>query len=176
MCAEPPHPPSASAALNRALDVVGADPRWQRLHAPLGEVGNLAHAVFLEPAAGWFFLDHEQVQVAVVALLRGGDPRAAGSAGRPGARGAAEPTTGSVERWGSVVEDLRTRSPQFRRLWSGLHVRYRTRTSCPVHHPDLGAITVDRFVSRAADGSWLERVQAPADSPAAQVMALLDLI
>ena len=176
MCAEPPRPPSASAALNRALDVVRADARWQRLHAPLGEVGNLAHAVFLEPAAGWFFLDHQQVQVAVAALLRGGDPRAAERTARAGGRGAAEPATGSVERWGSVVEDLRARSPQFHRLWSGLHVGYRARTSCAVHHPDLGAITVDRFVSRGADGSWLELVQAPAGSPAAQVMSLLDLV
>ena len=187
MCTDPPRPPSARAAFSCALDVVWADRRWQRLHSPLGEVDNLARAVFLRPAAGWFFLDHQQVQVAVVAQLRSAAQRAAGGAQRPGPQGPAaaaptehgEPSAGAVhgaERWRSVVAELQARSPHFHRLWSGLHVRYRARTAYAVHHPDLGRITLDRFVDRAGDGSWREHLQAPGRSRAAQVLTLLDLL
>ena len=198
MCAEPPRPLTASAALNCALDVVGADLRWQRLHSPLGEVVNLAHAVFLHPAAGWFFPDHQQVQLAVVAQLRDTAPdplarsrpaqpqeatgglfdvdAAADSGQAPDPHQHPRALTAERGRRRSVVDELRTRSPHFHRLWSGLHVRYRVRTSYAVHHPDLGQITLERFVARAAGEGWHERIEAPQGSRAAQAMTLLDLV
>ncbi|MBB2899446.1 hypothetical protein FHR75_000234 [Kineococcus radiotolerans] len=215
MCPEPPRPLAASASLSSALDVLWTDRRWRLLHAPLGEVTNLARAVFLHPDASWFFLDHQQVQLAVVAQLRGAAPGSApGNAPGPGVGAGdavacagracpeAEPAGGAAagprgvptatrptdrdrsggapggggERGRLVVEELRALSPPFRRLWSGLRTRYRPRTSYAVHHPDLGPVALERFVSWTAGTHWHERVQPAGGDRAAEVLSLLDLL
>ena len=212
MCPEPPRPLAASASLSSALDVLWTDRRWRLLHAPLGDVTNLARAVFLHPDASWFFLDHQQVQLAVVAQLRGAAPAGApgsapgsragagdafacagcacpqaepadGAAAEPRrARTATRPTDrpggapGGAERGRLVVEELRALSPPFRRLWSGLRTRYRPRTSYAVHHPDLGPVALERFVSWTAGTHWHERVQPAGGDRAAEVLSLLDLL
>jgi hypothetical protein len=157
-----------AAVLSDALDVVRATHRWRALHAPLGTVTNLAHAVFTHPAAPWFYLDLAQVQVSVVAQLRSSsaasdadaDPAAdpAGPAG-PGA--------------------LAAESDRFLALWTGLAVVHRPRAPYEVRHPAFGRLALDRRTTRRADGTWCERLVPRAGgggSRDAAALALLDLI
>ena len=177
MCLPPDRPPGPSAELNCALDIAWADERWQSLHSPLGEVSNLARTVFTNPAASWFFLDHQQVQVAVVAQLRGSStPAAAHHRACSWPAQPAEHERRTRARRREVVDELQRSSAPFERLWSGLHVSYRARTAYTVHHPDLGPLTLERLSTPQPDGSWRERIQAPEGSRAAEVLTLLDLV
>jgi hypothetical protein len=161
------HEPGAgdvAAILTGTLDVVRATRRWRVLHAPLGAVPNLAHAVFLHPAAPWFYLDPAQVQVAVVAQLR----RRVLSAERP--------ENGPLL---AVAGELAEASERFRTLWTGLPVAYRPRAPYEVRHPDLGLLALDRSTRLLPDGSWCERLVPRPDRPAgpdADRLALLDLL
>lgn len=159
---EEPAGGSASVVLTAALDVVCASRRWRVLHAPLGDVANLADAVLLAPAAAWFYVDRRLVEVAVVAQLRQGCDRAWPA---PGA---------SPGRVRAVVEALCARSDRFRALWAGAPVRPRLRTPYEVRHPALGRLSLVRRVTPAPGGRWHEEV-APTGTDA-PLLGLLDLL
>ncbi|MCI3925953.1 hypothetical protein MO973_37770 [Paenibacillus sp. TRM 82003] len=190
--------------MTRALDVAWADRRWCRLHAPLGDVGNFAEAVFLNTPAEWFFVDHSQVQVATVAHLRSGAPADA-VAGRTAARARPErgphggdrgtpeprltqPPSGpdlthllpSAEedqrRRREVIADLSTRSSSFRRLWAGLRVSHRPRTHYEVRHPDVGHLILERTVRSLPGGGWQDLIHPGPGTGAVDSMVLLDLL
>jgi hypothetical protein len=145
----------ASATLTDALDVVHADVRWRALHAPLGEVTNLARSVFAHPSAPWFYVDPALVEVAVVAQLR------------------KRSSAGGV-RVRDLIADLSGSSVRFRALWNGLAVAHRLRGPYEVRSPDVGLLALQRCALPAAGGGWRERI-APQDAATADALALLDL-
>ena len=154
------------ALLTPALQLVDHSRSWAGLHAPLGDVRNLAHAVFRSPRAGSFYVDPVRVEQSVVARLR--DGLHAGPC-RDGAEDDARAVAG-------VVADLIARSVAFRRLWTGLELRSRSRDRYEVNHPDLGRLTFDHRVSRTPEGLWWDEYVPRAGTRTDEMAGLLALL
>ncbi|MFJ8164918.1 helix-turn-helix domain-containing protein [Streptomyces sp. NPDC096136] len=150
---------AAAFVINRALDVLAANPLAQDLHAPFERMDNLARMVFLDPAAPRFYTRWADTAEATAGHLR----RAVG----------AHPH----DRWlGERVDALRGRSADFDRLWNRHVIREKTQGTKEFLHPHAGplSLTYLAFDVRAAPGDLqLVVYQAAPGSPGARALALL---
>ncbi|GAB7192115.1 hypothetical protein NUM3379_28240 [Kineococcus sp. NUM-3379] len=152
--------------LTPALEVVRCSRAWAGLHLPLGDVRNLAHAVFCAPRAGSFYVDPVRVEQALVARLRSGlhdGPRE-------------EDADGDDPAVAGVVADLLARSAAFRRLWAGRELRFRGRDGYEVNHPDLGRLVFEHRVCRAPGGLWRDEYLPRPGTRTAELAGLLALL
>lgn len=157
---------AASAIVTDALDVVVADRAWRLLHAPLGEVRNLAWSAFTHPAAGTFYVDLPLLRLALVARLRHARTLTAGGPGTP------PPARAHLD---AVVARLAARSEDFAGLWHGLAVAHRVRTPYEVRHGEVGLLPLRRSTGRIGPDLWQERLTAQGAAAEALRLALLGM-
>lgn len=148
----PEHDPAV--VLTSRLDVVHANRRWSALHEPLTENHNIARMVFLDPLAPRFFAHRRHEQSDVVAALNDA--------------GSDREQRADIQ---SLIEDLDSGSPDFRRLYAGPRLRPLRRDRYIVRHPQIGLL---RFARRTRQvGPYLLRVCAPT-AETDRSLALLD--
>ena len=119
---------------------------------------NSARFIFLDPRAGDFYADWEQVASDAVAVLRS-------EAGRdPYDRGLSD-----------LVGELSTRSEMFRTRWAAHNVRYHGTGSKRFHHPIVGdlSLTYETMQLAADEGLLLFVYTAEPGSKSEEAMSLL---
>ncbi len=119
---------------------------------------NSARFIFLDPRAGDFYADWEQVATDAVAVLRS-------EAGRdPYDRGLSD-----------LVGELSTRSEMFRTRWAAHNVRYHDTGSKRFHHPVVGdlSLTYETMQLAADEGLLLFVYTAEPGSKSEEAMSLL---
>ena len=119
---------------------------------------NSARFIFLDPRAGDFYADWEQVASDAVAVLRS-------EAGRdPYDRGLSD-----------LVGELSTRSEMFRTRWAAHNVRYHGTGSKRFHHPIVGdlSLTYETMQLAADEGLLLFVYTAEPGSKSQEAMSLL---
>ncbi|MBB5916226.1 transcriptional regulator with XRE-family HTH domain [Nocardia transvalensis] len=137
----PPAPPAARPELRRMLDRMDGVPAMvitdlftvlaenalaRSLFEPLARYGNLARALFLDPAARTFYVEWDEVAAATVAQLR--------------------LVTGRYpddEEASALTAELATASAAFAALWRTGDVTLRTYGSKSFRHPARGTVTVN---------------------------------
>ena len=104
---------------NRRLDMLGANPLGSALYAPVYEFSaqppNLAHHVFLDPQAGAFYPDWNNIAEDTAALLRRGLPDSE-----------------------QLVEELLHASEYFQQSWAAHHVHDHAGGLKRINHPRFG--------------------------------------
>jgi transcriptional regulator with XRE-family HTH domain len=114
---------------NGRLDVLAINPLGRALYAPVFEVtarpANLARFCFLDPRAGEFYPDWDEVASSTVALLRT-------EAGR-------DPYNRELT---DMIGELATRSEDFRTLWAAHNVRLHQTGTKHFNHPVVGVVDV----------------------------------
>ncbi len=149
---------------NGRFDVIAANDLGRALYSPLydqaerGELPNSARFVFLDPAAGEFFVDHDKAADDCVAFLRA-------EAGR-------DPYDKDLS---DLIGALSTRSQDFRRRWAAHDVRYHRTGRKRFHHPLVGDLELDyeAFELPSDPGQRVNVYTAPPDSPSTEALNLL---
>jgi len=114
---------------NARLDILAANQLGSALFAPVltgpAQPANSARFLFLDPAAGEFYLDWERQAQDVVAMLRT-------EAGR-------SPHDRALS---NLIGELSTRSDHFRTWWAAHNVRFHRTGVKRFHHPVVGDLTL----------------------------------
>ena len=149
---------------NGRFDVLGANDLGRALYSPLyeqadaGEHPNSARFLFLDPAAGEFFIDYDKALNDCVAFLRA-------EAGR-------DPYDRELS---DLIGELSTRSEDFRHRWAAHDVRYHRTGRKRLHHPLVGDLELDyeAFELPGDPGQRINVYTAPPDSESAEALDLL---
>ena len=143
--------------LNRTLDILATNALADALYSPFAQVDNLAYMTFLDPAGRTFYTQWERTARNAVANLR-----------------AAAGAHSEDPRLRHLVRTLET-SEEFATLWRSHAVQGKTHGSKELHHPAVGALTLNyqAFDVRSAPGQQLLIYHAEPNSPSAQALSLL---
>jgi transcriptional regulator with XRE-family HTH domain len=147
---------------NGRLDVLAANALGRAVFAPIFDTAaatpNIARFIFLNPAAGNFYLGWDQLAEDVVALLRA-------EAGR-------DPYDRALS---DLIGELSTRSEQFRRMWAAHDVRMHRSGVKRLHHPVVGELTLayESMELTADAGLRLNAYTAEPGSPDQDALNLL---
>jgi transcriptional regulator with XRE-family HTH domain len=147
---------------NRRLDVLATNLLGRALTAPVFQdphrPANLARFMFLDPAAADYYQEWERMACDVVAILRS-------EAGR-------DPHDKALQ---DLIGELSTRSELFRTRWAAHNVRLHRTGVKHLHHPVVGALTLDfEALELPADtGLTIIAYSAEPASPSADNLRLL---
>jgi transcriptional regulator with XRE-family HTH domain len=143
-------------------DYVAANQLGRALYAPLfdsrEQPANSARFLFLDPAAGEFYIDWDRVADELVAHLRS-------DAGRnPYDRGRSD-----------LVGELSTRSTEFRTRWAAHNVRFHQTGTKRLHHPIVGdlELSYEALELPADNGLTINVYTAEAGSRSQEALRLL---
>jgi hypothetical protein len=148
--------------LNERLDILTANDLGYALYSPIyadpARPPNNARFIFLDPHAGGFFRDWDNVANDTVALLRA-------EAGR-------DPYDRQLS---DLIGELSTRSDEFRGRWAAHHVRIHTTGVKVIHHPVVGDLELafESFPLAADPSQSLLTYTAEPGSPSQDVLSLL---
>ena len=147
---------------NGRLDVLAANQLGRAVFAPIfahpARPANIARFIFLDPAAGEFYVDWDRIAGDAVALLRA-------EAGRdPYDRGLTD-----------LIGELSTRSETFRTWWAAHNVRFHRGGVKELHHPVVGDLTLmyESMEIPADQGLRLNAYSAEPGSPSQDALNLL---
>ncbi|NYI87295.1 hypothetical protein HNR02_000618 [Amycolatopsis endophytica] len=154
-------PVNPAFIFNDVQDILAANALGVALHAGFEHTDNFARMVFLDRQGPRFFVEWEKVAAGTVATLRQ-------TWGRPAARGRVQP----------VIDELRTHSDEFARLWSSHVVAGKSHETKSLDHPAVGSLELDyhAFEVAGVSGQYLLVCQAEAGSHAEQALRLLGSI
>jgi transcriptional regulator with XRE-family HTH domain len=149
---------------NGRFDILAANDLGRALYSPLydqagqARLPNSARFVFLDPAAGDFFVDYDRAANDCVAFLRL-------EAGR-------DPYDKDLT---DLIGELSTRSEEFRLRWAAHDVKYHRTGRKRFHHPLVGDVELDyeAFELAGDPGQRINVYTAPPDSPSEGALALL---
>jgi len=153
--------PTPAYLRNGRFDILAANDLGRALYSPLYEESdtpNSARFIFLNPAAGEFFVEFEKIRGDAVAFLRA-------EVGR-------DPFDKDLQ---DLIGELSTRSECFRQLWASHDVKYHRTGVKLFHHPLVGDLTLDfeAFELPSDEGQRLNIYTAAPDTPAAEALTLL---
>lgn len=147
---------------NDVQDLLGVNDLGRAFFAPVigagGRTPNLARFQFLDPAAGEFYPDWEQMAQMCVATMRA-------EAGRnPHHKGLQD-----------LVGELSTRSETFRQLWASHDVRIHSHGTKRFHHPEVGELVLayEELAITADEGLTLYIYSAEPGSETHQKLRML---
>ncbi|WP_431968979.1 helix-turn-helix transcriptional regulator [Actinacidiphila sp. bgisy160] len=131
------------------LDILAENTLCRTLFPQVPPESNVAEFMFLDPAARELYLDWEEMAQPYVAALRASadlDP------------------SGYIM---SLVEELYSRSPEFRRFWASYDVTMKMRPYKRYFHPEVGEIELEshHFLVNHTPGQRLITWKAEPDSP-----------
>lgn len=154
-------PMNPAFIFNDLQDIVAANALGAALHASFEHSDNFARMVFLDREGPRFFAEWEKVAADTVATLRQ-------AWGRPAARGRVQP----------VIDELRTNSDEFARLWSSHVVSGKSHETKSLDHPEVGPLVLEyhSFEVSGISGQYLLVCQAEAGSRSEQALRLLGSI
>lgn len=149
---------------NGRFDVLAANDLGRALYSPLYDQAgpdrtpNSARFLFLDAAAGDFFVDYDKAANDCVAFLRA-------EAGR-------DPYDKDLT---DLIGELSTRSEDFRHRWAAHDVRYHRTGRKRFHHPLVGDLDLDyeAFELPGDPGQRINVYTAPPDSATDQALRLL---
>jgi transcriptional regulator with XRE-family HTH domain len=144
--------------IGRWMDVLAMNPLSVALHSDLGYMDNLLRLTFLNPAAREFHRNWEQIAHSRVARLRA-------------CAGADLDDPCLTE----LVDEISRESADFRRLWARHDVAEVTRQVKPLHHREVGDLTLTCEIFNAVGASGLRLVilHAEPGSPSEHALAQL---
>jgi len=147
---------------NGRLDILASNDLGRAVFAPIftqnGGTANIARFIFLNPTAGDFFLDWEQLAADTVALLR------------------IEAGHNPYDRaLSDLIGELSTRSEAFRTWWAAHNVRLHRTGVKHLHHPTVGDLTLayESMDLTADTGLRINAYTADPGSPSADALSLL---
>jgi transcriptional regulator with XRE-family HTH domain len=147
---------------NGRLDILAANTLGAALYSPVvaGVTGvpNMARFIFLDPHATEFFESWETVAGDAVAILRN-------EAGR-------DPYD---RRLSDLIGELSTRSEEFRVRWAAHDVKFHRTGAKRLHHPVVGALTLDYEALELA-GDTGQRILVYSAEPGSRSQQALDLL
>jgi transcriptional regulator with XRE-family HTH domain len=151
-------PHAAAYVVDPVFRIVAANPTAEALLGPQQLERGAVDYVFLNPEARRYFQDWEQVARAAVSALRLGAGYARPHPDLP-----------------SLIDRLRTASPQFARWWADQTVAGLTVARKIINHSDVGQLTLtyQTFDVRDAPGQQLTVATAAADTPSADALKML---
>ena len=155
--------PCPAYVLNPISDVLAANPEAIALFAGLDDWPphrrNTARYTFLHPAAQELLVDWPHSAATTAANLRA---LAAEASDTPGLA--------------DLIDELRTNSSQFDKLWQRYDVRRRRGEPKSFRHPKVGDITLSYEVLRLEQGQRMSLYQAAPDSPDQDALSLLAML
>ncbi len=157
--------PNPAHVVNRTYELLAATPGGLRLLPGMADIEpeerNVVRWLALHPGARVLYPDDWENQirgcVARLRALAGTDP--------------------DIPGLGSLIAELRDKSPDFARLWEHYDVQGHTTGTKTFHHPEFGVFTLG-FQALDLDGSGGRRLifyYAEPGTPAYDVMVLLDM-
>ncbi|QEM44519.1 helix-turn-helix transcriptional regulator [Mycolicibacterium grossiae] len=141
-----------------ALNILAINALGQAMYSGFCNTDNIARMVFLDPAAGDFYTEWNQVATQVVGNLRSGLTRFPND-----------------DRVAEVVGEISAASPVFADLWATHHVRPRTSEDKVFHHPHAGELRLHFEALEVADApdQRLLVYSPPENGPTADAVTLL---
>ncbi|MFB8005951.1 helix-turn-helix transcriptional regulator [Nocardia sp. NPDC056000] len=151
-------PDNPAIVYNRACDVLASNAIADALFHDWTHSRNLMHIVFTDPVARQFYTAWHDVARNAVAGFRFGHGEA--------------PDDSRIQQ---VLNELRSRSPEFTRLWTTHDARGKSMQSKNFHHRDVGplTLTMQTFDVRSTPGQTLVVYHAAPDSPSSHALTLL---